>query len=126
LYFTNMTVDAVEDVAFGKSSWVVDGRRRAQYRKRHTRRQWTRRHDDHHVQRRRHVISLVVDGHHGDREACKVLDNSAADWPVLVVDLGRKFSVAGVVVVTSSDAGNNETGRSLVAHARIGITTYLP
>ena len=99
----------MENVAFGKSTWVVGVDRRAPYRKRHTRRQWTWRQDQGQLQG--HVETLVVDGYHGERVACKVLDNSAADRPVLVVDLGRKFSVAGVVIVTSSDTGNNETGR---------------
>lgn len=98
----------MENVAFGKTSWV-ESDRRPQYRKRHARRR-NRQRDDGQGRVQGHV---VADGHRGDRGTCKVLYNSAVDQPALVVDLGRKFNVAGVVIMTSSDTGNNENGRSL-------------
>jgi len=78
---------SVENVAYGKSSWINN---RRQY-KRHVRSQWMRGH-----------ASRAVDGDDGGAtiHSCTVLDNYYVDRPTWMVDLGQRTAVAGVKIIT--------------------------
>ena len=83
----------VANVAYQKESFVSS--RRSQH-KRHsgaTRRKTTRWIHGH--------ASRAVDGHTDHSiHACTILDNFYVDKPVWMVDLRRKTSVSGVIIVT--------------------------
>ena len=78
--------NAVENLAFRKSSWINNKR---QY-KRHVRSQWMRGHAS------RAVDGDVTVGMH----SCTVLDNFYVDRPTWMVDLGQRTKVAGVKIIT--------------------------
>jgi len=117
-----VVVAAVENVAYGKESWINNRRQL----KRHVRRQWS------HGQ-----ASLAVDGDAaplasaaargtdagagGGLRRCTVLDNFYVEHPVWMVDLGTTMHVSGVVILTwttttsssSSSSSSSESTRRL-------------
>ena len=78
---------AVENMAYGKESWMSNRR----HVKRHVRARWK------HAHAGRAVDGVVDDS---SLDSCTVLDNFHVDRPVWMVNLGKKVKVAGVVIVT--------------------------
>jgi len=82
----NADVDAVENMAYNKESWISNRRQV----KRHVRARW--KHSN---------AGQAVDGvANSSLQTCTVLDNFDVDRPVWMVNLGKKVKVAGVVIVT--------------------------
>jgi len=91
---------AVENVAYGKESWINNRRQR----KRHvhdTRRRahWTHAHSS--ATSHAHSTSSATSSATSPAlSSCTVLDNFYVEQPVWVVDLGAEMQVSGVVIVT--------------------------
>ena len=78
---------SVPNKAFQGSTWVND--------KRHTWKQWKYGHS-----------SLAVDGKESTNlPNCAIMDNYYVDKPVLMVDLGARSTVSGIVVITWQGQG---------------------
>jgi len=77
---------AVENVAYGKESWINNRRQR----KRHV----------HDSRRRAHWTHAHSSATSPSLSSCTVLDNFYVEQPVWVVDLGAEMHVSGVVIVT--------------------------
>ena len=104
------TLVAVENVAYGRQSWI--GNRRA-VSKRHVRARWR-----HPVHAGRAVDGLGGGGGGaGTLDSCTVLDNFDVDRPVWMVNLGRKVHVAGVVILTWPDSDAAAARAHLQTHA---------
>ena len=104
-----MLLFAVENLAYKKDSFVNSRRQH----KRHTRRH--QQHldadndvEDHQLDRQNAVDSGI--------HSCTVLDNFYVETPVWMVDLGKKTTVSGVIIITWP---GNPNGRSTTEYNRV-------
>jgi len=88
----------VENVAYGKESWINNGRQV----KRHVRRQrWLHGHS-----------SRAVDGDaspDSGLNTCIVLDNFYVERPVWMVDIGSATKISGMMILTWRGSGDSKT-----------------
>lgn len=102
----------VENLAYRKESFINS--RRTQY-KRHVQSQWA------HAQAARAVDGGTDQTIH----SCTVLDNFYVEKPVWMVDLGRKTTISGVVIMTWIDKKNDGRSRSDYMHNLERLTVYV-
>lgn len=90
-FSVNSLSGCIEDLAYHRSTWLND--------KRHLWKDW-----------KYGRASLAVDGDMDNSlHRCAILDNYFVEHPVWMVDLGRKSSVNGVVIVTWQGKGQDKT-----------------
>jgi len=83
-------------MAYNKESWISNRR----HVKRHVRARW-----------KHGFAGRAVDGVAGlSLDACTVLDNFDVDRPVWMVNLGKKVTIAGVVILTWIGQQQHPTG----------------
>ena len=84
----------VENLAYKKESWINNRR----HYKRHIRHKWMHGH-----------AARAVDGDvDATLHSCTILDNFYVEKPVWMVDLGKKTSVSGVLVMTWQGKGQGQ------------------
>jgi hypothetical protein len=101
ILFLPVVFVTVENLAFAKAAWMSDGRSL----KRHALHRGSTPLEDATVQwRRGGQAARAVDGVFEGGTGCAVLDSIDTERPAWMVDLGRKTTVAGAVIVIRIEA----------------------
>jgi len=108
----NMCRCAVENLAYKKDSFVNSRRQYKRHARRHQHAASDNAIDDRQLDRHRHV--------HDGVESCTVLDNFYVETPVWMVDLGKRTTVSGVIIVTWPGNPNGTP-----AHSPLSAVFYL-
>jgi hypothetical protein len=95
------TYATVENLAFAKATWMSDSRSM----KRHATHRGSMPLEDATIQwRRGGQAARAVDGVFDEGTICTILDSMDAERPAWMVDLGRRTTIAGVVIVIRIEA----------------------